>query len=102
MSHYRPDPMVSAILQATRLVLEVNDWHKEIGRENQYTAAKPRRRYTNDDERMFIELNNAAHYATVVLKMGVPISVGEDEIWSAVWAMLIGCVEQPAEVGLNP
>ena len=93
--------MVCAIIQATRPVILVDDWHKKIGRENQYTPAEPRRRNTNDCKRMFIELNNAAYHAAVILKMGVPIFVGKHDIWRAVWSLLIGWVDEPAEVGLD-
>ena len=96
--------MVSAIVQEIRPVhlLLIDDWHKEIGRKNQYTPAEPRRRYTNDCERMLVELNNTAHHAAVILKMVVPIGVGEHDVGRAVRTMLIGCVDDSTEVRLNP
>ena len=48
-----------------------------------------------------LSLNNAAHHAAIILKMGVPIRVGEHDIRSAVRAMLIGGVEETAEIRLN-
>ena len=50
---------------------------------------------------MPVEPNNAAHHAAIVLKMAVPICVGEHDIGCAVWAMLIGIVEESAKVRLN-
>jgi hypothetical protein len=46
---------------------------------------------------MAVETENAAHDATIVLKMGVPIRVGKHDIWS----MLVGGVNEAAKVGLN-
>src|ERR1700730_9520753 len=104
MTQYRTDPTVSAIVQEIRAVglLLLNDWHKEIGRENQNTPAESRRRYANDGERMIVQLNNTADHAAIILEMAVPIGVGEHDIGSAVWAMLIGWADHSAEVGLNP
>ena len=50
---------------------------------------------------MLVQLNNAAHHAAIILKMAVPIRVGEHDIWSAVGAMLIGSVEETAKIRLN-
>jgi hypothetical protein len=50
---------------------------------------------------MLVELNNTAHHVAIVLKTGVPIRVAEHDIRSAVGAMLIGCVEEPAKIRLN-
>src|ERR1700680_1542724 len=83
-------------------LLLVDDRHKEIGRDKQQSPLEPRRRYTDDGERMLIDPNDAAHHATIVLKMGVPIWVGEHDIRSAVLAMLIGGVEEMAKIRLNP
>src|SRR5579863_9508032 len=50
---------------------------------------------------MLVELHYAARHAAVVLKMGVPVSVGENDVRSAVGATLIGGVKETAEVGLD-
>ena len=50
---------------------------------------------------MLVQLNDTAHHAAVILKVAVPIRVGEDYVRSAVRAMLIGEVEEAAEIGLN-
>ena len=60
-----------------------------------------RRRYTDDRERMLVQLNGAAHHAAIILKMAVPIRVAEHDIRSAVRAMLIGAVEETAKIRLN-
>src|SRR5712691_2168770 len=99
MSNYCADTTVSARVQET-LVL-ANDGHKEIGRENQYSPAEPGRRYPDDGKRMPVELENTAYHPEVTLKTAVPISVGEHNIGSAVRAMLVGCMDDPAKVGLN-
>jgi hypothetical protein len=51
---------------------------------------------------MLVELNNTAHHAAVILKMAVPIGVGEHDVGSAVRTMLIRCVDDSTEVRLNP
>ena len=50
---------------------------------------------------MLVQLNDTAHHATIILKMGVPIRVGEHDIRSAVRAMLIRGVEETAKIRLN-
>src|ERR1700730_6879078 len=82
MSNYFTNPTVSARVQAVPPVylFLVDDRHKEIGRENQYSPAERRRRYPDDGKRMPVELENAAHHAAVILKIAVPISVGEHNI----------------------
>ena len=50
---------------------------------------------------MLVHLHNTAHHAAIILKMGVPIRVGEHDIGSAVRAMLVGGVEETAEIRLN-
>jgi len=58
-------------------------------------------RYTEKGERMLVQLNRPPHYATIIVKMGMPIRVGEHEIRGAVRAVLVGWVDKPANVGLN-
>ena len=62
--------MVAAIVQEIRPValFLVNDRHKKIGRKYQYAPAESRRRYTDDGERMLVELHNTAHNAAIILK----------------------------------
>src|SRR6266404_9476876 len=60
-----------------------------------------RRGYTDDREGMLVELNCTSHYATIILKTGVPIPIAEDDIGSTVGAMLIGGVEDAAKIRLN-
>src|ERR1035438_8007172 len=59
------------------------------------------RGYTDDGERMLVELKNTAHHAPIILKMGVPVRVCEHNIRSAVRAMLIGGVEETANIRLH-
>ena len=93
------NPTISAPFQEIRsiVLLLVDDGHKKISREDQHSPAKPGRGYTDDSIRMAVETENAAHDATIVLKMGVPIRMGKHDIRS----MLIGGVNEAAKVGLN-
>lgn len=50
---------------------------------------------------MFVQLDNAAHYATIIAEMAVPICVAEHDIWSAACAMLIGGVKETAKMRPN-
>src|SRR6202041_2022399 len=59
------------------------------------------RRHAKDGEWMLVEPNNTAHHAAIILKMAMPICVGEHDIRRAVWAMLIGSVEEAAKVRLH-
>src|SRR6266436_508558 len=59
------------------------------------------RGYTDDREGMLVELNCTSHYATIILKTGVPIPIAEHDIWSTVGTMLIGGVEDAAKIRLN-
>src|SRR5262252_5452043 len=82
-------------------LLSIHDGHKEIGREKQYSALELRRRYTNDGERILVQLNRTAHHPTIFLEMSMPISIRQHDIRSAVRAVLIRAVEEAAQVGLN-
>src|SRR5438067_1314942 len=62
---------------------------------------KARRRYTNDRERMLVDLDRAPEYARVILKMDVPVGVREHDIRRAIRAALIGGVEKPAHLRLQ-
>src|SRR6266436_2575082 len=83
-------------------LLLVDDGHEEIGGDKQHRAAEVGRGYTDDGERMFVQPNNAAHHTSIILEMTVPIGIAEDEIWSAVAALLIGAVEETAKIRLSP
>src|SRR5438876_836975 len=50
---------------------------------------------------MLVQPNNAAHDATVFLKMGLPIRVTEHDVRRAVGATLIRCVEETAKIRMN-
>src|SRR5216684_2689126 len=80
----------------------VHDWQEDIRSEKQDGSLEPWRRHAKDGEWMPVESNNAAHHGAIVLKMVMPICVGEHDIGRAVWAVLIGSVEQSANVRLNP
>ena len=62
---------------------------------------KPGPGHANNRERMLVDLNNTAHHATVILKMGMPIRIAEHDIGGAVRAALIGCMEETAKIRLN-
>src|SRR5215472_17471001 len=74
----------------------VDKRYKKIGGEKHHRPTEAMRRNTDDGERMLVELNDTAHYATIILKAGVPISVTEHYVRSTVGAVLIGTVEETA------
>src|SRR5260370_35241716 len=82
-------------------LLLVDDGHEEIGGDKQHRAAEVGRGYTDDGERMFVQPNHAAHYTSIILDMTVAIGIAEAEIWSAVAALLIGAVEERAQIPRN-
>src|ERR1700735_386265 len=79
----------------------VHDGHEDIRSEKQNCPLEPRRRHAKNGDWMLVEPNNTAHHSAIILKMAVPISVGEHDIGRAVWAMLIGSVEETAKVRLH-
>src|ERR1700751_500784 len=79
----------------------VHHRQEDLGGEKQDGPLEPWRRHAKDSECLPVEANNAAHHGAIVLKMAVPICVGEHDIGRAVWAMLIGSVEEAAKVRLN-
>src|SRR3984957_19051184 len=79
----------------------VHDGHENIRSEKQDGPLEPRRRHTKNGDGMLVEPNHAAYHAAIILKMAVPICVGEHDIGRAVWAMLIGSVEETAKVRLH-
>src|SRR6202041_2602848 len=79
----------------------VHHRQEDIWSEKQDGPLEPWRRHANDSECLPVEANNATHHGAIVLKMAVPICVGEHDIRRAVWAMLIGIVEESPKVRLN-
>ena len=104
MSDDHKNPTASAIVQVIRSIylLVVHHGDKEIGRDEHDGPAKLRRRYAEDGKRMLVQLNRTAHDATIIVKVAVPICITEDDIRIAIRTMLIGKVEETAEVRLNP
>lgn len=62
---------------------------------------KLRGRDADDSKRMFVQLDDAADNASIILKTSVPIRIAEHDIWSAMGAMLIGGMNEPAEIRLK-
>src|SRR5258708_18362383 len=79
----------------------VHDGHEDIRSEKQDGPLESWRRHPKDGEWMPVEPNNASQHGAFVLKMVASICVGEHDIRSAVWAMLIGSVEESPKVRLN-
>src|SRR6516225_2194591 len=102
MSHHK-NPRVSAFVQAAPplYLLLVDNGHKEIGKEKQYGPMELRWCYTDDGKRMPVELKRAAHHARIIVEMGVPIGIGEDDVGSTVRTMLIGRINEPAKIRSN-
>src|SRR5215469_256786 len=79
----------------------VHHGHEDIRSEKQYGPLESWRCHAKDGEWMLVEPNNAAHHGAIVLKVVVPICVGEHDIGRAVWPVLIGSVEETANIRLN-
>src|SRR5436305_2093050 len=96
-------PSCSTRIQETLPVdlLLIDHGHKEIGRENQQRPVELRWGDTENGERMLVQQDLTAHYAPIVLKMTVPIAVGEHDVRSAVGSVLVGAVEEAAEIRLD-
>ena len=60
------------------------------------------RRDADNREGISVHLNDAADDASIIVKTGVPIGIREHDVRSAVRAILIGRVDQTAEIGLKP
>ena len=82
-------------------LLLVDDGSKETRIEKHESPAEARRCHTDDGVGMLVHLSNAADDAAVILKMSVPIVVAKNDVRSAVGAMLIGGMEETAEVRLK-
>src|ERR1700693_2857639 len=79
----------------------VHDGQEDIRSEKQDGPLEPWRRHAEDGEWVPVEPNNAARHGAIVPKMAMPIWVGEHDIGRAVWAVLIGSVEETADIRLN-
>ena len=99
MSHGHKDPAVAARVQVIHALdlLLVHDGNKETRIEEHQGAVEAMRRHADDGKGMLVDLNNAAYHAAIILKMRVPIVVSENDVGSAVRAMLIGGVEETAK-----
>src|ERR1700752_2985188 len=100
MSYGFENPPARAPVQVV-LALKANHWHKEIGREQQKSSAKLRRSHADNRIRPLVHFRRAAHNASVVLKMTVPIRIAEHDVRSAAHPMLIGRVEEASEIRLK-
>src|SRR5690349_19589781 len=92
-------PHVESILSLHLLLIHYRN--KEIGNGRQQSSVKPWWRYTDDGKRMLVHPDSAAHDATVILKMRVPVIVTEHDVRRAVGAVLILGMEETAQVRLN-
>src|SRR5260221_171767 len=103
MSHGHKNPAFAARVELVRPLdlLLVDDGSKETGIEKHESSAEARRRHTDDGVGMLVHLSNAADDAAVILKMSMPIVVAKNDVRSAVGAMLIGGMEETAEVRVN-
>src|SRR5260370_29113844 len=103
MSPGHKNPALAARVQVvlTLDLLLVDNGRKETRIEKHESSAEARRRHTDDGVGMLVYLSNAADDAAVILKMSVPIIVAENEVRAAVGAILIGGMEETAEVRLK-
>src|SRR5947209_15912684 len=82
-------------------LLVIYHWNEEIRGEKQKRPVKIRRRDTDDREWMLVELNYAPHYACVILKSGMPITVGEHNVRRTIRTAIVRGMEQPPQVRLH-
>src|SRR5260370_27385764 len=98
---YRMSPAHVERIHPLDLLL-VDYRHKESGGAKHQGPVEPRWRYAGDGKRMLVHADDAAHHAPIVGKMGVPIIVGEHDVWRAVGTMLVGAVKETAKIRLKP
>lgn len=79
----------------------VHDGHEDLRSEKQDGPLEAWRRHAKNGHWMSVDSNNAAHHAAIILKVAVPICVGEHDKRRAVWAVLVGSVEETAKIGVN-
>src|ERR1700675_2405925 len=103
MPHHHQNAAVPARIQHIHplYLLLVDDRHPEIGKDKQQSSPELRRCYAQDSKRMLVQLNRTAHHAAIILKMAMPKHVGEHDIRSAVWTLLIGAMEETAKIRVN-
>src|SRR5271157_220839 len=99
MSDRLINPTVSARVQYIRVL--VNHWYKASGMERQESPVETGRRDPDNGERVLVQVNRSAHYARIVLKLGVPKRMSEDDVGGAVRAVLIRRVNEPAKIRPN-
>src|SRR5215472_5240349 len=79
-------------------LLLVNNRHEKIDRHKQQSPTEARWCDTDNRERMLVQLNRPSDHVAIVLETAVPIRVAEHEIGGTVRAVLVGTVEETAEV----
>src|SRR5215471_20936311 len=103
MAHHRKNPALVAQVQvvlALHLLL-VHHRHIKIGMAKHERAVEVRRCYAEDGKRILVDVDRAAHYAWIIMKMGVPVRITQHDVRRAVGAMLIASVEEMAKMRLN-
>src|SRR5207245_5472045 len=100
MSNGLENPPTRAPVQGL-LVLNAQHRYEETGREQQESSAKLRRSHADNRVRLLVHFRPASHHARVILKMAVPVGVTEHDIGSAARSMLVGGMEEAAEIRLK-
>jgi len=54
--------------------------HPDIGVQKDQGSAKVARSHAKNRKGMFVQLNTAAHYTGIILKMGMPVRVSENDV----------------------
>src|SRR5246127_99359 len=67
---YPTDPACVQVISRVHLLM-VHNRHEKVGIEKQQSPMERRRRYTEDGERMLVQLNHTAYHAVIILKMAV-------------------------------
>ena len=103
MSEYFKNPAsITAIVWiASAHFFLIDNRQEEIGRDEKQGSLEPGWRYADDCVWMLVDLNGAAHCGSITLETGVPIRVCEHDVGHAVRPVLIGGMEESAEIRMN-
>ena len=94
--------MTPAVIQLCASIdVVIDTGHEKIWMEEQQGSMKSRRRHTDHCVRMFIDQDVLSNYAAVIVKMCMPVLVGEHDVGRAVWAVFIGGVKETSEIRLQ-
>src|SRR5580693_3933584 len=103
MPHRHKNETMTARVQVVPsfYLLLIHERNEESGIEEYQGAVESGGRDAEDGVGILVHLNDAADDAAIVLKMRMPIRIAEHDVGRAVWAVLIGSVEETTEERLQ-